>query len=363
MKTISIFAYDSSIVSDFLDVMNPMVSNLFNFEVYLYTAYGTDNTIGSVGINETVINSIKMLKNKYNNVNNIAVYGLIATGNDTAPLTSKHKEFSKWIMQHIENMDLDGIAVDYEFSTDWNNKKNRYTNFVKLLYNDINDKQISVDIGSFKYSSVNLSEIGNTDVKIVNMGMYKSEPRDFNSELFYMYCSPIQHNNQIPAVSFTEANISMDSRMKMLRLFGYNRLAIFNPITHTNEYAHNIASFINKQSSSSYLIPSLISTTSVFVLNGLIYFIFYFSSISLTIQFYIVTSTTIISLGGLCRYLCIRNSMLDYSIMLFLLLNTLLTLVWTFCLYYFNYCNGSIYTNIECKNISNIIGINNMSTL
>jgi hypothetical protein len=358
MKTISIFAYDSLIVNDFLHLIDPMVRNLFNFEVYLYTAYGTSDTIGAVGISTTVINSIKMLKSRYKHVNNIAVYGLVATGNDTAPFESKQDEFSEWIMQHIEDLDLDGIALDYEFSTDWDVKKMRYTNFIKTLNNDIPDKQISVDIGSFKYSSVELSEICNTNIQVVNMGMYKSQPRAFKSELFYMYYSPVKHNNQIPAISFTEANISMDNRMKMLSLFGYNRLAIFNPITHANEYALDIASFIDGKSSSSYLIPSIISITCVIGIDMIIAFIFYIFNIQILIQLYMLSGVTILSFGGACRYMCIKNSMFDYSIKIYLTLQTILSLLWICMLYYFNYCDGNIYSNMMCKNITDILVLN-----
>jgi hypothetical protein len=354
MKTISIFAYDSLIVNDFLHLIDPMVRNLFNFEVYLYTAYGTSDTIGAVGISTTVINSIKMLKSRYKHVNNIAVYGLVATGNDTAPFESKQDEFSEWIMQHIEDLDLDGIALDYEFSTDWDIKKARYTHFIKTLYNDIPDKQISADIGSYKYSSVELSEICNTNIQVVNMGMYKSQPRAFNSELFNMYCSSIKHSHQIPAVSFTDVNILMNSRVKMLLLLGYNRLAIFNPITHANEYALDIASFIDGKSSSPYWIPSVISLTCVIGVDMMLAFIFYVFHMQVLLQLYILSGITIGSFGGACRYICIKNSMFDYSTTMYLTLQTILSLLWLCMLYYFNYCNGSIYSDVSCKNITDI---------
>jgi len=323
MKTISIFAYDVSVADDFLKLINPMVKKLFKFETYLYTSYGTNNTMGGVGVDETAVRSIKALKAKYNHVDDISVYGLVATGGGSTPNPTKYDEFTNWLTAHIEELDLDGIALDYEFTNNWNEKKKHYTDFTIKMVERLSQlpgdvvKQLSVDIGSYRYSGISLKEVGGTATKVINMGMYTSSLSEFNKELWAMFRSPIKHANQVPAVSFTHGNISMGTKFKTLQSFGYDRLAIFDPLTNVDTYAYDVSKFIDGESCSIYLWPGIIGSGTGITTCCLLALGFYIFNIPIVVQIYVIGALAAAAAGSICILFYNLKSMLQYTLLIF----------------------------------------------
>lgn len=348
MKTISIFAYDDGVVEDFLKILNPMVSNQFDFETYLYTAYSTSTTIGGVGVSEATIRSIRSLKAKYKHVANICVYGLVATGEESAPEPDKYAEFAGWLTRHVEDLDLDGIALDYEFSNNWKEKKHHYTDFSIKMTKAMPDKQVSIDIGSYRYPGVSLDAVGSTSAKVVNMGMYASKISDFNTELWEMFRSPIKHANQVPAISFTHANVSMGKRLDRLQSFGYERLAIFNPLTHVNDYALDVAKFVDGTANNQWWWPTIIGGGAGLTVCGVAALLFYIFKCSAVVQIYIGGGLAIVSLGSICLICYNMRSMLQYTALSFAVIVFMCSTVWIGLVWWFVFCTGTMTDGIEC---------------
>lgn len=366
MKTITIFVYDPIVADNFLSVITPMVKERFNFGVYLYASYGTSSSLGIHEASELDVRTIKLLKSKYDKVTDIKVYGLMATSKDASPLPEFHEEFASLLKTQVEDLDLDGIALDYEFGTDFEEKREDYTTFSLLVEQKLREfdsdaasthsqKQLSVDVGSYRNSGVNLANISDTKIKPVNMGLYTVNSSHYYKELRSMIWGNIKRLNQIPAVSFSKAGIDMGKRFMWLRRYGYNQLAIFDPIGSNNTYARDVAKFIDTEESSKYLLPGLIGSGSGVCMCGVIAASFYFCNISVVIQIYVISGLVGVSFVSLCYFCYNIKSMLQWTIMIFMSTIFLCSSLWLAAIYYFTFCTGSIQ-ELDCSSIDEATG-------
>jgi len=348
MKTICIYVYDIDVVNRFLDILHPMATKMFNLEVYLYTSYASENSIGGIGITKEDIQGIIENKRNYSKINNIKVHGLVAAGPNLSPEPKYFEKFGKSLVDQIEKLELNGINLDYEFSDDWDTKKKHYTDFTLYVSGLIKNHSISADVGSYKNSGIDLYSIYKKPISIINMGTYAILDKKFNQELYYMMTGPINSTYQIPGISFDNDTINMGSRMKTLEYLGYNKIAIFNPLGSSNKYPRDIANYINASEYSPYFLPHLFGIGGgiiTCVLSGLI---FYFFNIAVLTQLWILGITSVISLGSMVFIYCNIRSTINYTLLVFTLTLFMTCTLWLGVLYIITYCNIS-GTTIKCK--------------
>ena len=346
MKTISIFAYDIDGIENFLKILNSIVKNSFNFEVYLYTAYSSMNNIGSNQVDQYAIDLIKSYKSKFNHINSIAVYGLISSGEESAPETDNYTQLSDWIIQHIDNLELDGIVLDYEFPN--LEHKKRYTGFARVVDKELTalDKKLNVSLGCFSSGAIKHTKLRSTT--LINMGT-ANNMYNFNRELLAMFSSPIGHDNKVPVISFTAHGLQNSKKISRLLACGYNRIGIFDPMVNHDQYLRNLIDFIDTKSSNKLYLPGLFAIINGILLISILTAIFMILNIGTVYQLYTFSGLTILSIGSNISFCCRTKTMLSWMWMIFACIVMIGSLGVGSYQYYTQYCTGNII-NISCNN-------------
>ena len=377
MKCLSLFVYDSSVIENFIQLLNPMLLEPIRIEVYLYTAYATNSNIGSVGVLESTIRNIKTLT-KYTNIAYIDVYGMITTGEDSVPDKLYINNMIAWIKNHIDELDLDGIFCDFVLaqtsemsvkgylSDEWNYQKKQYTEFLLELENALvyENKRLCVNIDSYISPSVKIDMCMGSTILFSNLGIYKSEKGNFFTEFRKMYNSRVRHNLQIPVLSFAQTEQPVKKYLEQLSIYGYKKLAIFNP-TMKHDYLHDVAEFINKRSVSKWNQPTqtgCINATLLYALLGLVSGILAMFNITVMIipinMLYITGGLFIISTGGsvticcksLYRRCCLQQqamTMNTYTLLIFNMTIAFFSLLWFGCVELLYFCD--VTDEIRCN--------------
>ena len=346
MKTVLIFAYDIETVAEFLYILHPMVRKQFNFEVLLYTSYASDNTIGAVGITDQMIRDLDKLKSRYCWINEFKIHGLVASGPDVAPDANQINNFVEFIRDQNNELNLSGQLLNYEFSVENKTYKSNYTKMAVELERKIAPATVYVDTGSYRKSRVDFWEIYKQPIKAINTSMYSSSMSTFYIELYGMLASPIKHGNQIPAICFGEANVAMNVRMKRLRQFGYESIAIFNPNGDNNMYVRDIADFIETAGWNRKTIPTITGIGSAVIVGGSAWTSLWLTNMLLVnplLQFWITGGTGLLSL--LTTIILCRNmvSMVRYALCWFTSVIFVLSGVWLMYLYALTHCGGELF--------------------
>lgn len=347
MKTISIFAYDINVVEDFLYIFNPMVRKPFNFEVFIYTSFLSPDTIGDVGITDNMIRDLTNLKSKYCWVHELKIHGLVTTGPDVTPEPQNIDNFVDFLYTQKEDLELSGHTLECDFEIEHESQKSNYTEMAIKLSNKIAPDNVHVDVGSYKHSTIDMWKIYNENIKVINTGMYSVSLCTFYKELYNMLASPLNRVNQIPAVSFSTAHVAMNTRMKRLRQFGYNSVAIFDPNGSDNMYARDIADFIETPSWNRLTIPTIIGIGSSLIIGGMPWGVLWFADMLLVapvLQFWIVSGIGALSMITSFILCCRMVSMVRYTLWWFTTVTSLLSIMWLVYLYGSVQCGGVLFT-------------------
>jgi hypothetical protein len=351
MKTISIIIYDQNIVKQFLDTIHPMVSKKFNLEVILYTSYTDATTFSENDVQLRDIQNIKEMERQYTYLNSISISGMVATDQLSFPKSDIIDSFIDNLYKQLEKLDLNTQTLDYNFIENYIDAKKQYTDMVINLVDKIKNINVYVDTYG-KNSQINLNKIQNKKINVINTGMYENSLCRFYIELYRMLSSTIHHNNKIPAISFVEPHIAISTRLNRLKQFGYNHIAIYDPIGSDKMYIKDLARFIDskdigfKSISRKYgvcggiFIPVISASTLWFM--GL-------WDVNILLQLQIVGSIGIISLlFGIYRCFTSISSVRMFTIYLSMTI-TILSTLWFLRLYNILYCDELYFKN--CKNI------------
>jgi hypothetical protein len=351
MKTISIIIYDQNIVKQFLDIIHPMVRKKFNLEVILYTSYTDSTSFSENDVQLRDIQSIREMEKRYTYLNSINISGMVTTDQLSFPKPDIINSFINNLYKQLVKLELNTQTLDYNFIENYIDAKKQYTDMVKNIVDKIGNININVDTYG-KKSQIDLNKIQNKNINFINTGMYENSLCTFYIELYRMLSSTIHHNNKIPAISFVEPHIAISTRLERLIQFGYNHVAIYDPIGSDKMYVKDLARFIDstdigfKSISRKYgvccgIFVPVISASTVWFMG--------LWDVNILLQLQIVGSIGILSfLFGIYRCFTSISTVRMFTMYLLMTI-TILSTLWIIRLYNILFCDELYFKN--CKNI------------
>lgn len=355
MKTITLFTYNIDIVLNFLNIFHPMIRNEFNLDIALYTSYSDKESLSVTHVTPQIVQKIKLLKNNYDLINDIRVYGLVASEHNNIPEEEYIENIIDKLSEQKNMLELDGQIFDYDFSDNFEESKKIYTNMAINLSEKITN--VNVCTKSFgNVAQIQLDKIYKYPIKVINTSMYTSSLLTFYIQLYRMLSSNINVDYQIPAFSFSEPHNNMLCRFYRLNQFGYNNIAIFDPNGSKQTYLKDLAYFINLQDRNYKTISRMYGGCSAIVISGISGLVFYFTDmmyVDVFLQMHIFFIISMMMMFISLYRCCTSTSIIRYITFYFTTCMMFLSMLWTIRLYMIEFCNDTWFRNCtEIKFIS-----------